>query len=139
MLPKVSPREVDIRPQDLKIDRFRAQGAGGQNVNKVETAVRITHLPTNTVVSCQNERSQAQNKEKAMELLRAKLYAMMQEQQQQSVDQLRRAQVGTGDRSEKIRTYNFHQKRVTDHRLGKSFQMIDKIMDGDLDKILSHF
>lgn len=137
VLPKVSPVEVAINPADLNIDSYRAGGHGGQNVQKVETAVRITHLPTGVVVSCQDERSQFKNKEKAMDVLRAKLYQMMQEQQAGSVAQLRRAQVGGAERSEKIRTWNFPQDRVTDHRLGIKSGNLESILEGNLDLLLT--
>jgi peptide chain release factor 1 len=136
VLPIVSAVEVVIRPEHLRIDTYRSSGAGGQNVNKVESAIRITHLPTNTVVQCQDERSQLKNKEKAMEMLRSKLYDMMQQQQQGNIDDLRADQVGTGDRSEKIRTYNYPQDRITDHRIKKSWFNLEKRMMGDIEDLL---
>lgn len=136
VLPKVSPTEVAINPAELKIDTFRASGHGGQNVQKVETAVRITHLPTGVAVACQDERSQFQNKEKALEILRAKLHQIMQQQQASSVAQLRREQIGTAERAEKIRTFNFPQDRITDHRYGISVGGIGRVLDGNLDLLL---
>ncbi len=137
VLPKVSSKEVEINPNDLRIDTFRASGHGGQNVQKVETAVRITHLPTGVSVACQDERSQAQNREKALEIMRAKLYRMLQEQQKTGVDQLRREQVGSAERSEKIRTWNFPQDRITDHRFGVSIGNLEAVLDGNLDILLN--
>jgi len=136
ILLKVPQGEVKINPSELKIDTFRSSGHGGQNVQKVETAVRITHLPTGLIVACQDERSQMQNREKAMDILRSKLYQMMQEQQKSSVDQVRREQVGTAERSEKIRTFNFPQDRVTDHRYGVSVGNLEAVLDGDLKLLL---
>ena len=136
VLPKVSSKEVEISPGDIKIDTFRASGHGGQNVQKVETAVRVTPLPTGVSVACQDERSQAQNREKALEVLRSKIYQMMQEQQKSSVDQLRREQVGSAERSEKIRTWNFPQDRITDHRFGVSVGNLEAVLDGGLSPLL---
>jgi len=135
-LPKVSSQEVEINPVHLKFDNFRASGHGGQNVQKVETAVRITHLPTGIVVACQDERSQAQNREKALEVMRSKIYQMMREQKKSRVDELRREQVGSAERSEKIRTWNFPQDRVTDHRFGVTTGNLEVILDGNLDLLL---
>jgi len=136
VLPEMDEVDVEINPNDLQIDTYRASGAGGQHVNKTDSAIRITHLPTGIVVTCQDERSQHKNKEKAMKILRSKLYEIAQEQQQSEIAAVRKNQVGTGDRSERIRTYNFPQGRVSDHRIGLTLYKIDEIMDGDLDEII---
>lgn len=136
VLAEVDDIEVDVRPEDLKIDIFHASGHGGQNVQKVATAVRITHLPTGIVVACQDERSQLQNKMRAMAILRARLYEIELEKQQRQVTEARRLQVGTGERAEKIRTYNFPQDRLTDHRINLSMHNLPRILDGDLDGII---
>lgn len=136
VLKEVEEIDIKINPQDLRIETFRASGAGGQYVNKTSSAVRITHLPTGIVVSCQDERSQHQNKERAMKLLRAKLFKMEEEKQMQKISQERRSQIKSGDRSEKIRTYNFPQNRVTDHRIGLTLYRLDEILDGDLDELI---
>lgn len=137
VLPEVDEVDVDINPSDLQIDTYRASGAGGQHVNKTSSAIRITHLPTGIVVTCQDERSQHKNKDKAMKILRSKLYEIAQEKQESEVAQNRKSQVGTGDRSERIRTYNFPQGRVTDHRIGLTLYKIEGILDGDLDEIIN--
>ena len=128
--------DVDIDEKDLRIDTYRSSGAGGQHINKTSSAIRITHIPTGTVVQCQNERSQFQNKDKALEILRSRLLAQKQKEQQDAINANRQGQVGTGDRSEKIRTYNFPQDRCTDHRIGLTVHNLDKIMDGNLDEII---
>ena len=125
--------DVKINPVDLKVDTYRSSGAGGQHVNKTDSAVRLTHLPTGLVVSCQDQRSQHQNRDKALRILKAHLLDMMIKEQQQEIDDQRRGQVGTGERSEKIRTYNFPQGRVTDHRMGLTLHKLESILDGDLD------
>ncbi len=127
--------ELEINPTDLKIDYFRASGAGGQHINKTESAVRITHLPTNVVVECQDERSQHKNKDKAMKILRSRLYEAMQEEHDAKIASERRMQVGTGDRSERIRTYNYPQGRLTDHRIGLTIYRLEDILNGNLDEI----
>ncbi len=136
IMPEVEDVEVEIDMNDCKFDVFRASGNGGQCVNTTDSAVRLTHLPTGIVISCQDEKSQQQNKAKALKVLRAKLFEMESERQHNDEAQLRKSQVGSGDRSEKIRTYNFHQGRVTDHRIGLTLYKIDQIMDGDLDEII---
>ncbi len=139
ILPKIEATEIKINPQDLKIDMARSSGPGGQNVNKRSTAIRVTHLPSNIVVFSQTERSQPQNKEIAMEILRAKLYERANQQQMSQLSQERRDQIGTADRSEKIRTYNFAQNRITDHRLGKSWHDLETILNGKLDAVVKAF
>lgn len=136
VLPEAGEVEVEINPGDLQIDTYRASGAGGQHVNKTESAIRITHLPTGTVVECQDERSQHKNREKAMRVLRSRLYEAEQERQAAEIAADRKSQVGSGDRSERIRTYNFPQGRVSDHRIGLTLYKLDQVMDGDLDEII---
>ena len=136
ILPEMEDAEVEINEKDIRVDLFHSSGAGGQKVNKTETAIRITHFPTGIVVSCQDERSQTQNREKAFAMLRSKLYDYYQQQKEDEYRQNRRDQVGTGDRSERIRTYNFPQGRVTDHRIGLSLFDIGAFMDGDLDQMI---
>ena len=127
--------ELEINPTDLKIDYFRASGAGGQHINKTESAVRITYLPTNTVVECQDERSQHKNKDKAMKILRSRIYEAMQEEQDAKIASERKMQVGTGDRSERIRTYNYPQGRLTDHRIGLTLYRLEDVLNGNLDEV----
>ncbi|MCR5100807.1 MAG: peptide chain release factor 1 [Butyrivibrio sp.] len=136
IMPEVEDVEVDIDMNDCKFDVFRASGNGGQCVNTTDSAVRLTHIPTGIVISCQDEKSQIKNKAKALKVLRAKLYELECEKQHDSEAALRKSQVGTGDRSEKIRTYNYHQGRVTDHRINLTLYKIDQILDGDLDELI---
>lgn len=128
--------EVNINPEDLRVDTYRSSGAGGQHVNKTESAIRITHIPTGIVVACQDERSQHKNREAAMKMLRSRLYDKMEQERNASIAADRKSQVGTGDRSERIRTYNFPQGRMTDHRIGLTLYKLEQIMNGDLDEII---
>lgn len=128
--------DIEINPSDLRIDIYRSSGCGGQGVNTTDSAVRITHLPTNTVVTCQNERSQIQNKEQAMKVLKSRLYELEQQRLLEEEGTKRRSKIGTGDRAEKIRTYNYPQNRVTDHRIGYTTKNLDRVMDGDLEDII---
>ncbi|MBQ3390932.1 MAG: peptide chain release factor 1, partial [Clostridia bacterium] len=135
-LPEAEEVEVQINPADLQIDTFRSGGAGGQHVNKTESAIRITHLPTGIVVECQDERSQHKNKEKAMKILRSRIYEAMQTEKDAARADERRLQVGTGDRSERIRTYNYPQGRVSDHRIGLTLYKLEAFLNGDLDEMI---
>jgi len=136
VMPQVDEVEVDIGPEDLRIDVFHAGGAGGQNVNKVATAIRVTHIPTGIVTVCQDERSQLRNKNKALAVLRARLYDMAQQEQEAEMIRQRRSQVGSGDRSEKIRTYNFPQDRITDHRINLNVRNLPRVMEGYIDEMV---
>jgi len=136
VLPEVEDVEVSINPNELRIDVFRAGGPGGQCVNTTDSAVRITHIPTGLVVSCQDEKSQHKNKEKGMKILRSRIYDLMQSQQHESIALERKSQVGTGDRSERIRTYNFPQGRVSDHRIGLTIHKLDSFLNGDMDEVI---
>ena len=135
-MPEVEDVEVEIDMNDCKFDVFRASGNGGQCVNTTDSAVRLTHFPSGIVISCQDEKSQLKNKDKALKILRARLYDLEQQKQHDEMAELRKSQVGTGDRSEKIRTYNFPQGRVTDHRIKLTLYKLDAIMNGDLDEII---
>ena len=136
VMPEAEEIEIEIRSEDLHVDTYRSQGAGGQNVNRTDSAVRITHVPTGIVVSCQTEKSQLQNREICMKMLRAKMFAAKEAEQAEKIGNERKFKVGTGERSEKIRTYNYPQNRVTDHRIGFTLQKLDRIIEGDIDEIL---
>lgn len=139
IIPEVEPKEIQINPNDLEISFFRSSGPGGQNVNKVETAVRITHKPSGITVASQAGRSQHANREQALSILRAKLYEAQQIEEQMKLGSLRREQIGTGDRAEKIRTYNFPDDRITDHRINKKFHNIERVLEGNLEPIIKSF
>ena len=136
VMPQAEEVDFALDMKDLRIDTFRSSGAGGQHINKTSSAIRVTHIPTGMVVECQNERSQFQNKDKALEILRSRLLAQKQKEQQDAINSERQGQVGTGDRSEKIRTYNFPQDRCTDHRIGLTVHNLAKILDGNLDEVI---
>lgn len=136
VLPEVDEVDFELNPADIEMQVFRSSGAGGQHINKTSSAIRVTHIPTGMVVECQNERSQFQNKDKALEILRSRLLAQKQKEQQDAINSERQGQVGTGDRSEKIRTYNFPQDRCTDHRIGLTVHNLAKILDGNLDEVI---
>lgn len=136
VLPEAEEVDVEIKNEDVKIDTYRASGAGGQHVNMTDSAVRLTHLPTGIVVSCQDEKSQIKNREKAFKVLRARLYDKYQQEAKEEYDQTRKSAIGTGDRSERIRTYNFPQSRVTDHRISLTLQKLDQVLDGELDEFI---
>lgn len=136
VLPEVDDVEVDLNPNDVRVDVYRASGNGGQCVNTTDSAVRLTHIPTGLVVTCQDEKSQLKNKDKAFKVLRAKLYDMMQQQQHDELAEERKSQVGSGDRSERIRTYNFPQGRISDHRIGLTIYKLDYFLDGDIDEVI---
>ena len=135
-MPEAEDVEIDINPADLQIDTYRAGGAGGQHVNKTESAIRITHLPTGIVVECQDERSQYKNKDKAMKVLKSRLLQAKREEQESALAEERRIQVGTGDRSERIRTYNYPQSRLTDHRIGLTIYRLEDILNGNLEEVI---
>ena len=136
VLPEAQEVDVQINPSDLQIDTFRASGAGGQHVNKTESAIRIIHIPTGTIVECQDERSQHKNKDKAMKILRSKILEAEREKQMSSIADERKSQVGTGDRSERIRTYNYPQGRISDHRIGLTVYKLEQFLNGDLDEVI---
>ena len=136
VLPEAEDVELEINPADLKIDTFRSSGAGGQHINKTSSAIRVTHLPTGTVVECQDERSQFKNKDKALKILRSRLLDEKQREHDEAIASDRKSQVGTGDRSERIRTYNYPQGRITDHRIGLTIYKLEQVLNGDLDEVV---
>jgi peptide chain release factor 1 len=138
VFPEVEDVEVELDPQDLRIDRFCSSGPGGQSVNTTYSAIRITHIPTGLVVSCQDEKSQQKNKTAALKVLRARIYRKMEEEREAELSRQRKAQVKSGDRSDKIRTYNFPQSRVTDHRIGLTLHRLEAILNGELDELVDH-
>ena len=138
MLPVVEDVEIEINPADIKMEVFRSSGAGGQHINKTSSAVRLIHEPTGIVVECQTERSQFQNRDNAMRMLRTKLYEMEKQKQDNEISSARKSQVGSGDRSEKIRTYNYPQGRITDHRIGMSIYQMENFLNGDIDEMVDN-
>lgn len=136
VLPEAEEVELEINPADLKIDTFRSSGAGGQHINKTSSAIRITHIPTGTVVECQDERSQFKNKDKALKILRSRIWDAAQREHDAAIASDRKSQVGTGDRSERIRTYNYPQGRITDHRIGLTLYKLEQVLNGDLDEVI---
>ena len=138
VLPVVEDVEIEINPADIKMDVFRASGAGGQHINKTSSAVRLTHIPTGIIAECQTERSQFQNKDYAMKLLKSRLYEIEKAKQDAAIENSRKSQVGSGDRSEKIRTYNYPQGRITDHRIGMSIFQMDDFLNGNLDDLIDN-
>ena len=136
VMPETEDLEIDVKPEDIKVDVYRSGGAGGQSVNTTDSAVRMTHIPTGIVVTCQNERSQLQNKEKALQILKSKIYEEEKRKKEEEEGETRKSKIGTGDRSEKIRTYNYPQNRVTDHRIGLTLNKLDRIIEGELDEII---
>jgi peptide chain release factor 1 len=137
VLPEAEEVEIQIAPEDLRVDVYRSSGPGGQGVNTTDSAVRITHLPTNLVVTCQDERSQIKNRAKAMAVLRARLFDVKRREEEAKISQMRRSQVSTGDRSARIRTYNFPQGRITDHRVGLTLYRLPEVLEGDLDELIA--
>lgn len=136
VLPEVSEQEIQINSKDIRVDVFRSKGHGGQGVNTTDSAVRLSHLPTGLVVTCQDERSQLKNRQKALKILRSRIYQLEQQKREQTLGAARRKFIGSGDRSEKVRTYNFPQNRLTDHRISRSWQNLDEILEGNLDKVI---
>ena len=136
VMPEAEDVEIELDPKDIRVDVYRSSGAGGQHINKTSSAVRMTHLPTGIVVAMQDQRSQQQNREKAMKILKARVYDYYASQEQDAYDENRKSAVGTGDRSERIRTYNYPQNRVTDHRIGLSLNKLDRIMNGELEDVI---
>ena len=137
VMPEVEDIDIEVKPSDIRVDIYRSSGCGGQGVNTTDSAVRMTHIPTGIVVTCQNERSQIQNNEQAMKVLKSRLYELQEQEKAEKEGKERRSKIGTGDRAEKIRTYNYPQNRVTDHRIGFTTKNLDRVMDGDLDDILN--